>query len=469
MTSLKEQFVSHHNGTTMSEIVIMASGPPLLTVLNLLFSQIIALKFPVEIIIRCVGMVMLQSEVSFRVMKPLVIPLLLCGILLLGRKWRQNPPSVLNSKKLWCISEYRSAMLWGTVVAILAVDFQVFPRRFAKTEISGMSLMDLGVGSFVFAAGVVSPVARNVQQERNAVNTIGKSYLSNFDWKLFVLGMIRFVTVWLFSYQSHVSEYGVHWNFFLTLFLLPIVPDTSLLHPRSLQSIIFSPWSLLFVHNCVMLYMMDGVNYTLYAPRTNFFNQNREGILSLLGYICIYKFGVSTGTHIFRANADRQNRSTKLWNSFTTLFLLSIPMLSFCELANRYMDFSANGSEPSLSSLLVPSRRVCNFGYVLLTVGYNLFLISIYGFIQCCIDHTPAATTSGTQPAVTRQTELTLLEATDRNGFFLFLFSNICTGLVNVIMGERTLTSSQGTGFCIVCLYTIFVAIVLSNLPRKLL
>ena len=62
-------------------------------------------------------------------------------------------------------------MLLVTAVCILGVDFPVFPRRFAKTETFGFGLMDIGVGSFIFASGLVSQEARKGIQAKSVLTS----------------------------------------------------------------------------------------------------------------------------------------------------------------------------------------------------------------------------------------------------------------------------------------------------------
>lgn len=147
------------------------------------------------------------------------------------------------------VTVYRAHMMVMTVICILAVDFQVFPREFAKAETWGTSLvsaepafatparfvssrltclawagpqMDLGVGSFVFSLGMTSalPLLRSRHRPPFVREVWGTTVKSA---GVLVLGLIRVAMVKGVDYPEHVSEYGFHWNFFFTLGLLPVL------------------------------------------------------------------------------------------------------------------------------------------------------------------------------------------------------------------------------------------------------
>jgi len=210
------------------------------------------------------------------------------------------------------LTVYRSGMMFLTFVAILAVDFPLFPRRFVKTEVHGYSLMDLGAASFVVAAGFVSPRARRPPGQRRSgpVNTVETGPLPQDMntgsrrrrrmWRalpLLGMGLLRLLTHKGLEYPEHVSEYGVHWNFFFTLAMLTLfageLPGPSWILP------------------VVMLSMYQGMlswtglqEWVESAPRTcppllvqkinvrgllcDWVAANREGILGCLGYAALY-------------------------------------------------------------------------------------------------------------------------------------------------------------------------------------
>lgn len=110
----------------------------------------------------------------------------------------------------------------ATGICILAVDFPLFPRRFAKTSLFGYSLMDCGVGMFVVANALVAPEARNTAANgRMPWAYFPKSILHAVP--LVVLGLIRIVALHLTGYRNIVTEYGIQWNFFFTLAVIKVM------------------------------------------------------------------------------------------------------------------------------------------------------------------------------------------------------------------------------------------------------
>lgn len=67
------------------------------------------------------------------------------------------------------ITYYRAFANVITAFSILAVDFKIFPRYFAKTETYGTGLMDVGVGGFLITNAIVSPEARGIASQDRSV------------------------------------------------------------------------------------------------------------------------------------------------------------------------------------------------------------------------------------------------------------------------------------------------------------
>ena len=109
------------------------------------------------------------------------------------------------------ISVFRGILQFATIIAILAVDFPIFPRRFAKTENFGYSIMDAGVGIYVFSSGIVA--GSKLLSCKNDLS-VWKGIKSTVI--MLVIGLGRIFLTWYVGYQEHVTEYGTHWNFFFT-------------------------------------------------------------------------------------------------------------------------------------------------------------------------------------------------------------------------------------------------------------
>lgn len=358
------------------------------------------------------------------------------------------------------ISTYRGCMMIITCLAILAVDFKVFPRRFAKVETWGTSLMDLGVGSFVYSAGVVS--ARSIIRDRlvgNSSSTGSQLLISiKHSLPLLMLGLFRVYSVKGLELAEHTTEYGVHWNFFFTLALLP--PSMALVQflPSTAPMLALVSLSLGIIYQTLLEF--TGLEaYILNAPRVGLISQNREGIFSFFGYLAIFVAGQSIGLDILprgsrktqtvaAAVATRNDLLKRLVLYSTTWILLT----------------ALSTSHPYGFNLRI-SRRLANLPYVLWVSAFNCAQITLFCVIETLIF--PGVHKAADKASESREVDKAtspVIKAFNRNGLAIFLVANPLTGLVNLTLD--TLTMSNIGALAIVSVYAASLTAIAISLDR---
>ncbi|KAI1174046.1 GPI-anchored wall transfer protein 1 [Nemania sp. FL0916] len=449
---LKEDFVSNLSGGSISEInYAIAVGPVAFVLWSVLqshqsfFSPYKPLSFLVDLCLNILGPLLAMTLYSHA-------PLLLCGLFLTPailiyalppnpviakKKKPKLPPaaqaqdkssSVMNtlSTKPF-LTTYRGSLLVLTCLAILAVDFRIFPRRFAKVETWGTSLMDLGVGSFVFSAGIVAarPLLKERAQGRATPLVQRLIYSMRHSLPLLVLGIVRLISVKGLDYAEHVTEYGVHWNFFFTLGFLPPFVAIS----QSVLKLIPSYAALAIILGLAHQVVLESTSlkaFILTAPRTDLFSMNREGICSFVGYLAIFLAGQDMGMFILPRHA---NPNSSLDSAAQRRALL-IKMGTWAAAWSLLYFFATNFT---YGAGLDVSRRLANFPYVLWVAAFNsaqlwaCCLIETIFFPAFYNSHDPKSEQEAYNAATSR-----VLRAYNRNGLALFLIANLMTGLVNL-------------------------------------
>eukprot|EP00055_Hartaetosiga_balthica_P008134 m.29252 g.29252 ORF g.29252 m.29252 type:complete len:489 (-) comp6135_c0_seq1:321-1787(-) len=334
-----------------------------------------------------------------------------------------------DSRPAW-LSFFRVFMMGMTVVAILAVDFNIFPRRFAKTETYGISLMDMGVGAMVFAAGFVS--VNTMSSKRNTINK--KMWVSSHLFKratpLLLLGFARLIAVKATAYHEVVAEYGVHWNFFFTMAILffvhGFVSNLEVLNPNT--PLLACAFTMTAYQYALSVHHLD--KYILEAPRENLFSKNREGILGLIGFTVIFEMASFFGKSILRKKLS----PIAFLPHFITLF------------AAVFFGHAVGGIQIS--------RRMVNMPYVLVTLIFSLSLVVAFSFAEKVFRvYEESALVKVLNPA--------LLE--------WFLCANVCTGLVNLTTNTRA--ASNGVAAVILLAYlliTMALAVYTNSIFRSM-
>ncbi|XP_066118867.1 phosphatidylinositol-glycan biosynthesis class W protein isoform X1 [Saccopteryx bilineata] len=362
----------------------------------------------------------------------------------------------LESEYIPAISCFRVINSAFTAVAILAVDFPLFPRRFAKTELYGTGAMDFGVGGFVFGTAIVCPEIRKKCMEGSRFYFFTKSLYS--VWPLVFLGIGRLIIVKSIGYQEHLTEYGLHWNFFFTLIVVKLITSLLLIFfPPNKSWIVAISITVLYQLALdltplkrLILHGTDGS-----GTRVGLFNANREGIISTLGYVAIHMAGVQTGLYVLKKRSH-----IKDWIKVTYCILLTAISL-FVSLFIVQVKIE------------VASRRMANLAFCIWIVASSLILLSslllgdiilsfakflIQGAVVPCswkLVQSPATNKKHSEALMSeaerKKPSLCLITAINRNQLIFFLLSNITTGLLNLLVD--TLHSSTLWAFLVLNLY----------------
>ncbi|CAF98537.1 unnamed protein product [Tetraodon nigroviridis] len=460
----KEAFVSNLNGTSLQEVALGSLIAPLCflnrgLVMILYYQAQGTLVFPLPQVSHLlldfsllVLPVVLSSTVLSSVLHHVTVGLVavsagLCCYINSGHQ--QNPPgpflqSRVRFQQVPFVTVSRVFVNVITAISILAVDFPVFPRRYAKTETYGTGIMDFGVGAYVFANALVCPEARKRNDAGSKTENLRKQLTS--VWPLVVLGFLRLVSIRMTGYPEHVTEYGLHWNFFFTLAIVRVA--------ASLVFAVFPAgcsWVLAILISGFYQFVLESSGLKAFIfhstdRHSSFLHANREGVFSVLGYVAIYMAGVQVGLYLMQPRMRVIDWLRAIFRLLLGSFVLYVA-LYLCQ------------------TLLEPvSRRLANLPFCVWSVAQSLLFISSLGvadvvllFSRRMLDcqSLPSSWNLSKTPMASEKkpvgTEHCLVRAISRNQLLFFLVANVLTGLTNSTVD--TLTCSSAFSVCVLFTY----------------
>ncbi|XP_076644546.1 uncharacterized protein LOC143354376 isoform X3 [Halictus rubicundus] len=394
------------------------------------------------------------------------------------------------------ITNFRALTNIITSICILAIDFRIFPRKFAKTEVFGYSLMDTGVGLFVLTNALVAPEAKAFapKQRMGFVCTLSKNIKQSAKSciPLLILGFGRSVAIELIGYQKHVTEYGIHWNFFITLAFVKLFTSSITSTISSKYYLLSGIW-ILSMHEYIL--STKGLKEWVLSnkPRDDFVSANREGMVSVPGYVGLYLIGVAVGTLIHSTYYISYVQSSTQYTHKTInmkLFGYSLDA-SYNESMILCIKLSLIAAQTCAATLFCDSyfkvsRRLANAGYCMWILTLGVMFLTLLLLIEIITDiliramthpdvterktKTHKADLRNKRERVPEQSEknvitIEILEAVNYNGLFFFLLANLMTGGVNMLV--PTLHVSQSRALQILIAYMALNILSVLFLYRK--
>ncbi|KAM8966667.1 glucosaminyl-phosphatidylinositol-acyltransferase PIGW [Pelodytes ibericus] len=491
---LREAFVSNLNGTTITEISVGLTVAPVCILCRGLililhhqkysgrcssWNFYFLLDFLLLILPQVLSCTILCDYLYLVPLVILAVCVALFGFIYRGRKdyskisfdtvCKSLLKAPMENETVPSVTTLRVFVNMLTAIAILAVDFPVFPRRYAKTETYGTGVMDVGVGGFVFGNALVSPEARlrNVDPS-SKFSRLKKQCLS--VWPLLVLGFGRLISVKSVDYHEHVSEYGVHWNFFFTLAIVKILASLLLAkfpaHTSWLMgTIIIFCYQLFLERTNLKSFVLHGSDGR--GTRAGFLNANREGLFSVIGYLVIYMAGVQVGLYIME-----KRHFCKDWIKAICNLLLMVSLL--------FMIFYV------FNVYVAPvSRRVANVTFCIWIVAQCLFWLCLILLSDLVLMFSQYLVTGSKVPSTwkactsldsstmrdrakkegSQKIDLCLINAVNRNQLLFFLQSNVLTGMVNMM--TDTIHSSNVFSLAVLLIYMFSNCLIIYILHLK--
>ncbi|GAW08497.1 GWT1-domain-containing protein [Lentinula edodes] len=331
--------------------------------------------------------------------------------------------------------------------------------------------MDIGVGSFVFSGGIASAIPLIKTPSHLAAPTFPKMLRAmRKSLPIILLGLVRVLLVKGTEYPEHVSEYGVHWNFFITLALVPVMEV--MLHPVMIRVSVTAIGIVVAISQQLLLSKFGLSDYVLNAPRVDLISANKEGIVSLPGYFSIHLLGLTTGLLLLPPSPSYFRRIQRS---------LQTHSLNDRALAERYAVRQNGKTATELSGYLVlwwalmglcsllklnggngVSRRMVNISYIFWICAYNVSFILAYLLLDMVFFPSPSTTSktkkidqnsaSSLNPILPTAIPHPLLDAVNKNGLVVFLVANIATGLINLAI--PTMYTSDFWAMVILCGYS---------------
>ncbi|NWW49442.1 PIGW protein, partial [Pedionomus torquatus] len=494
---LKEAFISNLNGTSLVEISLGLSLAPLCLLCRGLLLILYHLHYGKPLSSRKYNLLLdflvlvsplvlsctVLSPIIFFV--PIIIAVFCAGIfskIYSQRKHESRVPfrqivrefqkTYLDPEYIPAITVFRVYVNLLTSISILAVDFPQYPRRYAKAETYGTGVMDLGVGAFIFGNALVCPEVRQKSYVTQAkFSNLAKQFFS--VWPLIFLGVGRLLSVKSIEYHEHTSEYGVHWNFFFTLAFVRLAASLLLaIFPKNKSWIIAIHlavfYQLLLNTTSLKMFILHGSNGR--DTRVGFLNANREGLVSLLGYLAVYMASVQVGLCLLKCR-----NSVRSWMEAARLLLLTALLLFLL----------LHVSQAQADAV---SRRMANLSYCLWVLAHSLTFFTWFVVTDLLLVFTKLLVKGSSVPScwnvvkppdsgTRHKTEavptgregklahMCLISAINQNQLLFFLLANVMTGAVNILID--TIHSETAFTLCILHLYMFLNCLIMYILHAK--